>query len=149
MGVGGARQLEFEAAKPRTMEGEGESKLASADVIEIRGDLEDDIHIDIYPETKSEAHVTQTREDDAPCATQPEPCESGSLAIKPQAGSAVKVVGCLPEVAEGSVRGEALHLSGVDNMSTEDVLEFFSPYSPSHIEWINDKSCESHVIFQT
>jgi hypothetical protein len=29
-----------------------------------------------------------------------------------------------------------------DHMSTKDVLKYFDDYSPSHVEWINDSSCE-------
>uniref|UniRef100_A0A671NHS1 Nuclear cap-binding protein subunit 3 n=1 Tax=Sinocyclocheilus anshuiensis TaxID=1608454 RepID=A0A671NHS1_9TELE len=39
------------------------------------------------------------------------------------------------------VRLEALHMSGVDNMSTQDVFGYFKEYPPAHIEWIDDASC--------
>uniref|UniRef100_A0AAY4ER90 Nuclear cap-binding protein subunit 3 n=1 Tax=Denticeps clupeoides TaxID=299321 RepID=A0AAY4ER90_9TELE len=39
------------------------------------------------------------------------------------------------------VRLEALHLSGVDDMSTQEVFGYFKDYPPAHIEWIDDASC--------
>ncbi|KAL0162434.1 hypothetical protein M9458_041830, partial [Cirrhinus mrigala] len=39
------------------------------------------------------------------------------------------------------VRLEALHMSGVDDMSTQDVFGYFKEYPPGHIEWIDDTSC--------
>ncbi|MCI4386537.1 hypothetical protein PGIGA_G00063400 [Pangasianodon gigas] len=39
------------------------------------------------------------------------------------------------------IRLEALHLSGVDDMSTQDVFSYFQEYPPAHIEWIDDTSC--------
>ncbi|XP_062867261.1 nuclear cap-binding protein subunit 3 [Trichomycterus rosablanca] len=39
------------------------------------------------------------------------------------------------------VRLEALHLSGLDDMSTQDVFNYFKEYPPAHIEWIDDTSC--------
>lgn len=61
-------------------------------------------------------------------------------------GQPIKLVKSLPSIPEGEIRPEAVHLHGLDEMSTEDVFEFFSLYSPRNIEWINDKSCENHVI---
>uniref|UniRef100_A0A8C1SZY1 Nuclear cap-binding protein subunit 3 n=1 Tax=Cyprinus carpio TaxID=7962 RepID=A0A8C1SZY1_CYPCA len=40
------------------------------------------------------------------------------------------------------VRLEALHMSGLDDMSTQDVFGYFKEYPPAHIEWIDDTSCE-------
>lgn len=40
-----------------------------------------------------------------------------------------------------NIRLEALHLSGVDDMSTQDVFSYFQEYPPAHIEWIDDTSC--------
>ncbi|XP_013856277.1 uncharacterized protein C17orf85 homolog, partial [Austrofundulus limnaeus] len=39
------------------------------------------------------------------------------------------------------LRLEAIHVSGVDDMSTQDVFGYFKEYPPAHIEWINDTSC--------
>ncbi|XP_038060835.1 nuclear cap-binding protein subunit 3-like [Patiria miniata] len=39
------------------------------------------------------------------------------------------------------LRLEALFLSGVDEMSTQDVFNYFKDYDPSSVEWINDTSC--------
>lgn len=40
------------------------------------------------------------------------------------------------------VRMEAVHIMGVDDMSTQDVFGYFKEYPPAHIEWIDDTSCE-------
>ena len=40
------------------------------------------------------------------------------------------------------MRLDALHLRGVDDMSTKDIMNFFQEYGPSAIEWIDDTSCE-------
>ncbi|XP_057677921.1 nuclear cap-binding protein subunit 3 isoform X1 [Corythoichthys intestinalis] len=39
------------------------------------------------------------------------------------------------------VRMEAVHITGVDDMSTQDVFAYFKEYPPAHIEWIDDTSC--------
>lgn len=39
------------------------------------------------------------------------------------------------------LRLEAIHVSGVDDMSTQDVFGYFKEYPPAHIEWIDDTSC--------
>ncbi|RVE63336.1 hypothetical protein OJAV_G00135260 [Oryzias javanicus] len=39
------------------------------------------------------------------------------------------------------LRLEALHITGVDDMSTQDVFGYFKEYPPAHIEWIDDASC--------
>ncbi|XP_059829695.1 nuclear cap-binding protein subunit 3 isoform X1 [Hypanus sabinus] len=39
------------------------------------------------------------------------------------------------------VRLEALHVIGVDEMSTEEIFAYFKEYPPSSIEWIDDSSC--------
>uniref|UniRef100_A0A3B5MM33 Nuclear cap-binding protein subunit 3 n=1 Tax=Xiphophorus couchianus TaxID=32473 RepID=A0A3B5MM33_9TELE len=36
------------------------------------------------------------------------------------------------------LRMEAIHVTGVDDMSTQDVFGYFKEYPPAHIEWIND-----------
>ena len=61
-------------------------------------------------------------------------------------GQPVKLVKSLPLVPAGRVRPEAVHLHGTDEMSTGDILEFFSLYCPRNVEWINDQSCEDHVM---
>lgn len=40
------------------------------------------------------------------------------------------------------IRSEAIHLHGTNEMSTEDVFDYFSLYGPSCVEWINDSSCK-------
>uniref|UniRef100_A0A8B9HT80 Nuclear cap-binding protein subunit 3 n=1 Tax=Astyanax mexicanus TaxID=7994 RepID=A0A8B9HT80_ASTMX len=39
------------------------------------------------------------------------------------------------------IRLEALHMTGLDDMSTQDVFGYFKEYPPAHIEWIDDTSC--------
>ncbi|KAM9728705.1 LOW QUALITY PROTEIN: nuclear cap-binding protein subunit 3 [Menidia menidia] len=39
------------------------------------------------------------------------------------------------------LRMEAVHVTGVDDMSTQDVFGYFKEYPPAHIEWIDDASC--------
>ncbi|XP_073421812.1 nuclear cap-binding protein subunit 3 isoform X3 [Dendrobates tinctorius] len=39
------------------------------------------------------------------------------------------------------VRLETLHVSGVDEMSTQDIFAFFKQYPPGYIEWLDDTSC--------
>ncbi|XP_022912649.2 nuclear cap-binding protein subunit 3-like [Onthophagus taurus] len=46
---------------------------------------------------------------------------------------------------EKDIRFESLHMRGTDNLSTEDVLEYFGKYGPSGVEWINDESC--NILF--
>lgn len=43
------------------------------------------------------------------------------------------------------LRLEAIHVSGVDDMSTQDVFGYFKEYPPAHIEWIDDASCECNT----
>ncbi|XP_041742671.1 nuclear cap-binding protein subunit 3 isoform X2 [Coregonus clupeaformis] len=40
-----------------------------------------------------------------------------------------------------NLRLEALHVAGVDDMSTQDVFCYFKEHPPAHIEWIDDTSC--------
>lgn len=42
-------------------------------------------------------------------------------------------------------RLNVLHVQGVNDMSTEDVMAYFKEYCPASIEWINDTSC--NVVF--
>ncbi|ORZ05496.1 hypothetical protein BCR41DRAFT_361689 [Lobosporangium transversale] len=44
-----------------------------------------------------------------------------------------------------TIRPEAVYLYGTDEMSTQDVLKYFEAYGPSHVEWIDDSSC--NVVF--
>ncbi|KAF8937592.1 hypothetical protein BGZ58_002457 [Dissophora ornata] len=44
-----------------------------------------------------------------------------------------------------TIRPEAVHLYGTDEMSTKDILKYFEAYGPSHVEWIDDSSC--NVVF--
>ena len=40
------------------------------------------------------------------------------------------------------MRRETIHVRGVDDMSTQDVFNYFGEFSPGSIEWIDDASCE-------
>jgi len=42
--------------------------------------------------------------------------------------------------------GYAVHMFGVDSMSTNDITKYFEGYGPSWVEWINDSSC--NVAFE-
>ncbi|KAF9023844.1 hypothetical protein CPC16_011167 [Podila verticillata] len=44
------------------------------------------------------------------------------------------------------IRLESVHLYGTNEMSTKDVLKYFEAYGPSHVEWIDDSSC--NVVFK-
>jgi hypothetical protein len=48
-----------------------------------------------------------------------------------------------PEVPR---RPEAVHIYGVDLMSTSDVLKYFKDYGPVYVEWLNDSS--ANVLFK-
>eukprot|EP00053_Salpingoeca_punica_P017370 m.167254 g.167254 ORF g.167254 m.167254 type:complete len:373 (-) comp17191_c2_seq2:1930-3048(-) len=43
--------------------------------------------------------------------------------------------------AEATVRMNALHLYGTDDKETSEIMPLFQDYAPSHIEWVNDSSC--------
>ncbi|TDH05356.1 hypothetical protein EPR50_G00142850 [Perca flavescens] len=43
--------------------------------------------------------------------------------------------------AISSLRMEAIYVTGVDDMSTQDIFGYFKEYPPAHIEWIDDTSC--------
>ena len=48
-----------------------------------------------------------------------------------------------PEVAR---RPDAVHLYGVDVLSTQDCLAYFGDYGPTFVEWLDDSSC--NVLFE-
>jgi Nuclear cap-binding protein subunit 3/Tho1/MOS11 C-terminal domain len=48
-----------------------------------------------------------------------------------------------PEVPR---RPEAVHIYGVDLMSTSDLLKYFKDYGPTYVEWLNDSS--ANVLFK-
>lgn len=56
------------------------------------------------------------------------------------------LVYCVLSLAIPKVRLEALHMSGVDDMSTQDVFGYFKEYPPAHIEWIDDASCKYSLM---
>ncbi|XP_050022736.1 uncharacterized protein [Dermacentor andersoni] len=46
----------------------------------------------------------------------------------------------------GGTRLNAVHVRGVTDMATDDVLEYFKDYSPASVDWINDYAC--NVVWQ-
>ena len=42
---------------------------------------------------------------------------------------------------ERHYRFNTLHVKGVENMSTEDVYQYFASFAPSHVEWIDNDTC--------
>ena len=42
-----------------------------------------------------------------------------------------------------NVRLNVIHISGVDEMSTQHVFHYFAEFAPTAIEWIDDSSCMS------
>ncbi|PNF30903.1 hypothetical protein B7P43_G05211 [Cryptotermes secundus] len=45
------------------------------------------------------------------------------------------------EGTEKHFRLNTLHVRGTENMSTQDIFNYFKDYGPASIEWINDYSC--------
>ena len=41
----------------------------------------------------------------------------------------------------GNSRPESLYVRGVNNMSTQEILNYFEEFEPTGIEWISDQSC--------
>eukprot|EP00658_Telonema_sp_P-2_P038292 TRINITY_DN27505_c0_g1_i1.p1 TRINITY_DN27505_c0_g1~~TRINITY_DN27505_c0_g1_i1.p1 ORF type:complete len:255 (-),score=60.37 TRINITY_DN27505_c0_g1_i1:294-1058(-) len=50
------------------------------------------------------------------------------------------------EPRDGTNGGYAVHVFGIDSMSTKDITRYFDSYGPSWVEWINDSSC--NVVFE-
>lgn len=44
------------------------------------------------------------------------------------------------------VRENALHVFGVDDLETAEIMRYFTAYGPSWVEWLNDSSC--NVAFE-
>lgn len=47
----------------------------------------------------------------------------------------------------GVARLDAIHVFGVDNMSTKDIFLYFDNYGPGSVEWIDDSCCKYHSSF--
>ena len=45
-----------------------------------------------------------------------------------------------------NVRLNVLHMRGTEEMSTEDIFEYFEEYAPVSLEWINDFSCKNPLL---
>ncbi|KAF9977595.1 hypothetical protein BGZ73_005578, partial [Actinomortierella ambigua] len=54
----------------------------------------------------------------------------------------------LPEAPPitATIRKDTIYLYGTDRMSTKDVLKYFEDFGPSHVEWIDDASC--NIVFK-
>ena len=46
----------------------------------------------------------------------------------------------------GDTRFDAIHIIGVDDMSTSRVFDYFGEFAPAAIEWIDDTSCELRCL---
>lgn len=46
-------------------------------------------------------------------------------------------------------RLDTIYLYGTDDMSTDDVFNYFKDYGPSFVEWINDSSCTKDASYCT
>ena len=46
------------------------------------------------------------------------------------------------EGTEKHYRPNAIHMRGTEDMSTQDIFDYFKDYGPASIEWINDYSCK-------
>ena len=44
---------------------------------------------------------------------------------------------------DDKVRLNAIHIHGVDDMSTQHVFNYFAEFAPTAVEWIDDSSCMS------
>lgn len=42
---------------------------------------------------------------------------------------------------EHGIRLNAVHIRGVNDMSTKQVFEYFAEFAPKAIEWVDDASC--------
>jgi hypothetical protein len=56
------------------------------------------------------------------------------------------------QISNNLFRKDALHLHGVDELSTNDIFAYFDTYKPTAVEWIDDSSCnviwksENHAV---
>lgn len=53
-------------------------------------------------------------------------------------------MGIMPD--DPNLRLEALHVRGIEEMSTQDVFKYFKDFGPASLEWINDYSCMMFVV---
>ena len=53
------------------------------------------------------------------------------------------------EGTEKHFRLNAIHIRGTEDMSTQDIFDYFKDYGPAAIEWINDYSCKLNVYILT
>ena len=51
----------------------------------------------------------------------------------------------LPPPGAAARRPEAIHVYGVDVLSTSDILRYFSEWGPTYVEWLDDSS--ANVVF--
>uniref|UniRef100_A0A2R5LL77 Nuclear cap-binding protein subunit 3 n=1 Tax=Ornithodoros turicata TaxID=34597 RepID=A0A2R5LL77_9ACAR len=50
-------------------------------------------------------------------------------------------LGLHPRRVPAGTRLDTVHVRGVTDMSTEDILDYFKDYNPVSVDWINDYSC--------
>lgn len=46
------------------------------------------------------------------------------------------------DFTRGRYRADAIYMRGTEELSTQDVFDYFQAYAPANIEWINDYSCK-------
>ncbi|KAG0245422.1 hypothetical protein BGW41_000049 [Actinomortierella wolfii] len=80
-------------------------------------------------------------------STQPQPLETESSGMDVDIDPSV-IPDELPEAPPitAAIRKDTIYLWGTDRMSTKDVLKYFEDFGPSHVEWIDDTSC--NVVFK-
>lgn len=50
------------------------------------------------------------------------------------------------DFTHGQFRADALHVRGTENLSTQQIFNYFQAYAPSSLEWISDNSCKLMLI---
>lgn len=50
---------------------------------------------------------------------------------------------------ERHFRFDALHLSGIDGLSTKDLFQYLEDYKPLSLEWVDDISCKLFIVIIT
>ena len=48
----------------------------------------------------------------------------------------------LKKTNERGIRLDAIHLRGVENLSTGDIFHYFHDFAASNVEWIDHESCK-------
>lgn len=69
-----------------------------------------------------------------------DPCSTSAL-TETQIQELYLSLGINKPLEDPNIRFDAIHLRGTEEMSTEEVFQYFKTYGPATIEWINDYSC--------